>query len=366
MNFSFEELYYMYGQYDRLITIEFEYNSEAYNDFGNNIIGEFIYSLEERNELEDLFKTKINQRTNKRIRFKPTDINDKLNDQQKIKLDKEGFLCSDIATVGSFNLNQTNRFLDSGAKKIPGLMEIEFDSTGFDVNRSIIYLGSKRMEKGPKLCPDELSQYYGTVLYYMEKQGNKVPESFLNDNGDIKEDIKLYKYKALFEVGGLNDDDTNCYINLAIKRGLDRMKFVTKELKKAGTTLNKLAQKNQSYFYLLTNLCLYFDGETLLYANPPVWWDFERYIHIYLRHIKFFEQKDVFLDKTNFQYETKMIKKVIEIVLMILKVDIEEHFSLTPEKPFKRIGKRSAYYDGVYYVVEIEPSGRLVWLHPRN
>lgn len=52
MNFSYEEIYSMYGQYDTFVTLDFHQGSEAYNKFGQSLMGTFKYTLEQREELE--------------------------------------------------------------------------------------------------------------------------------------------------------------------------------------------------------------------------------------------------------------------------------------------------------------------------
>ena len=59
MNFSYEELYSMYGQYDAFIALDFHQGSEAYNKFGQSLMGTFKYTLEQREELEQLLKLNI-------------------------------------------------------------------------------------------------------------------------------------------------------------------------------------------------------------------------------------------------------------------------------------------------------------------
>ncbi len=71
MRFSYEELYFMFGQYDSFVSIEFEYNSQSYIEFGKTIMGVFIYSKQEREDLQESLKYEINQRTSKNIKFSP-------------------------------------------------------------------------------------------------------------------------------------------------------------------------------------------------------------------------------------------------------------------------------------------------------
>lgn len=56
MNFSYEELYSMYGQYDTFISIVFHRGSESFHKFGSTLMGVIKYTLEERIELESILK----------------------------------------------------------------------------------------------------------------------------------------------------------------------------------------------------------------------------------------------------------------------------------------------------------------------
>jgi hypothetical protein len=73
-----------------------------------------------------------------------------------------------------------------------------------------------------------------------------------------------------------------------------------------------------------------------------------------------------FKNKTVFQYDFKNVRNVITRVIESVSKEIEDEFTANPTKKFGRQGTRAVYYNGNYYRVEIEPSGRLLTFHPYN
>lgn len=46
--------------------------------------------------------------------------------------------------------------------------------------------------------------------------------------------------------------------------------------------------------------------------------------------------------------------------LSSIQNEIQKHFEENSDKPFKRHGKMSYYFKGDYYVIHVEPDGRLM------
>ena len=112
MNFSYEEIYSMYGQYDTFVSLDFHQGSEAYNKFGQSLMGTFKYTLEQRKELEQLLKLKHIPRSSKRILFSPSILHN-LSEEQKVFLDKDGILNDDIACVSSVSRPRKNAYIEN-------------------------------------------------------------------------------------------------------------------------------------------------------------------------------------------------------------------------------------------------------------
>lgn len=95
MNFSTEEIFFMYGQYDKFVSLSFHIDSEAFNKYGHSIMGTFKYSLKERQRLEQAIANNHNQRTNDYVRFDLSRI-ETLDESLIADLEKKGILSGDI------------------------------------------------------------------------------------------------------------------------------------------------------------------------------------------------------------------------------------------------------------------------------
>lgn len=368
MNFSYEEIFSMYGQYDSFVSISFYHDSEAYLKYKPSLMGTFIYSLEERERLQLLIQTENIPRSNQHIRFKPSQL-EKLTPEEIVSLDKIGIQNIDFAIVSSSTIfPKENRYITKGEKEIPNTIYVEFDSRGVNIDFMKMHLFDSRLNQGHKLIPEEAAEYYGLHLYYNPDQfDDKLNERIIDKaTGKIRDSIRYYQLKARFFNEVITAEEKEEFIKLINKRSGIRGDHLIKELKRSTEKLKELAEKNKDTLLSLAYICSNFDDEVILPYKFPIWWDAERFIHIYTRHVKETKVGERFDDKTIFQYKFRDIKRIVSAVIETVYEEIEKHFEENPDKNFRRMGNRSVYFDGVYYRLEIESSGRLITFHPYN
>merc|ERR1712000_552095 len=85
--------------------------------------------------------------------------NEKLSDQQKVELAENGFQSGDIYEVLASNMPLVKSYNQAGKKEIPNTMEIKFDPTSMDINKSYLYLFSQRINNGGKLIAEEWAKF---------------------------------------------------------------------------------------------------------------------------------------------------------------------------------------------------------------
>ena len=218
MNFSYEEIFSMYGQYDNnFVMLDFHYDSEAYRNFKQTLMGSFIYTLDERQKLQELITTENIPRTNQYIKFKPS-ILEKLSADKSEVLDKKGIQNSDIAVVSTLSLPRYNRFTLKGEKDIPNTIEVKIDSRGMDLDRFHMGFFNERLRNGYKLIPEEEFEYFGLQLHYnldfkIDKHKTKVLDE---ETGKIKEPIRYYQLKAKFLKSELTEDESKEFQEIII------------------------------------------------------------------------------------------------------------------------------------------------------
>lgn len=367
MNFSYEEIFSMYGQYDTFVTLDFHHDCEAYKLYKPTLMGTFIYSLKEREKLQQLIKTDNIPRNDQYIRFVPSQI-EKLSAQQVEALDRNGIQSSDIAGVSTLNMPRENRFILIGEKDIPNTIEVKFDSSGMDLEQFKLGLYNSRISSNHKLIPEEEFEYFGLQLFYNPDQFNDdLKKKITNEaTGKVKEPIRYYQLKAKFFKSDLTDEEDKEFKEINNRRSKIKIDLLKKELKRSTEKLKDLAVQYKDTLQTLIYICSQFEDKLLLPYDIPIWWDFERFIHIYIRHVKETKLGERFVERTIFQYKFHDIRRIINAVIESVYEDIKTHFKERPTENFRRMGTRSVYYDGIYYRVEIEPTGRLITFHPYN
>ncbi len=368
MNFSNEEIYSMYGQYDKFVCVDFRTDSESYEKYGASLMGNFKYIQQERDSLIEILAQEEIPRTEKKILFSPSEL-ENLTVAQIEDLDKNGFLCSDIDAVSCRNSPNTNRYTTKGIKDIPNTLDIEIDSRDWQDFKRISYgFLESRYSKDKKLSPRELDEYFGLRKYYNDNTSDAEFKTavFEADGTKIKAGIRLYELKAKLSDAQISDDEMLEYITLIYDELKEKNRIIKAELLKTNQKLSELAAKYGDEIKNLEKICLTFNEQVLSFGEKLVYLDFERFIHIYARHVTETLISDKYTGKTVFQYKFDDIMRLISTVITSASNDIEQHFKDNPEGKYVRRGSRSIYYDGHYYRVEIEKNGRLLTFHPYN
>lgn len=363
MNFSYEEIYSMYGQYDTFVTLDFHQGSEAYNKFGQSLMGTFKYTLEQREELEQLLKLKHIHRSSKRILFSPSILHD-LSEEQKIFLDKEGILNEDIASVSSVNRPRKNVYSEKNKKEVPNQIKIDVNISEQESYMMMLGLYKTKLKDGCELSNIEKNDFYALKQYFEPNNITAEELQYIIDNDTNQPKLpireKYLKIKSCYV--GLTDEEDKEIHNIWHIQLKEKETILKNEIQRADSNWNNLPFEQQIKLLYITYR---FEDEVLLSWSKSIWWDLERFLHIVIRHTADL-QNGSYKEKTTFQYEFSNIRNLIISVITSAQKEIEEEFKVNPNKSFKRQGKRAIYFNGNYYRVEIEASGRLLTFHPYN
>ncbi|WP_123803485.1 hypothetical protein [Flavivirga aquatica] len=369
MNFSLEEIYSMYGQYDKFVTLEFEYNSDEYEKFGFRLMGTFLFDLDDRVELEKILQKDEIQRTDRKIKFSPSELEELTNDQ-KTDLDRDGILVSSIHTVSTLDLPKQNRFRELGKKEIQNVMHIKApEFSGWEeLNRVRFGFLNSRYSKGQNLSPQELVQYWAFRKHFninIDKDDFK--EVFENGDEALKEKIRLEELRAKYQELTIVEEEIEEFAKLVVKEIIYKNEIIEKEIAHSTERINEISDTYGSALENLKKICRGFDEKVIAFGEKTVFLEFERFVHIYARHVAETQIGEKFVnDKSVFQYKFDDIIRVIKMVVESVNDEIQEHFKQTPNRSFRRMGRRSIYVDGHYYRIEIEPNGKLKDFHPYN
>lgn len=363
MNFSYEELYSIYGQYDTFVTLDFHQGSEAYNKFGQSLKGTLKYTLEQREELERSLKLKHVPRSSKRILFSPFILHN-LSEEQKKSLDKDGILNDDISSVSSVNRLRKKVYSEKGKKEIPNQIKLDVNISEKESYMMMFGLYKTKLKDGCELTNIEKNDFYALKLYFDPKNITTEESQYIIDNETNKQKFSIReKYlKIKFSYVGLTEEENKEIHDIWNIQFKEKEAILKKEIQRSGNNWNSLSLEQQ---VKLLDIACNFEDEVLLSWSKSIWWDSERFLHIMIRHVSDF-QNGKYKEKTAFQYEFPNIRELIKSVILSVEKEIEEEFNVNPNKNFNRQGKRAVYFNGNYYKVEIEPLGRLLTFHPYN
>lgn len=369
--FSAEEIYSMFGRYDKFIGIDFHPNSQAAQEFGESIMGVVIYNRRERQDLDTAIKSKNVPRTNRYVKIDPSELCN-LSPKQVEKLKTQGFLCGDIFQIQHSHIHQYDSYRDKGEKEIPNSVPIHFDARGMNPDTWKMFLFEQRIQGHDyPLIEAEWDQYYTLKILYFESDITEeewTERIYKRDSDEIRDNI-LYQVlsRKLWSNLRLSIEELGTLKKLIDKRANERSTLVEKEVfKSENKSLSHIIEKNQRTIDKLNDLAYRFENENLSThgAVNSVYLDLERFLHIFIRHFPKFQVGDWKDTKTSFQYSFQDTLRVIRRVIQDLQPQIDE--AINEGKGFWLKDKSSHYYNGTYYVVKIETDGRLIDFYPHD
>lgn len=365
--FSVEELYFMYGQYEsKFIEIEFHKLSDAGKKYPRNIGGIIVYTKSEREELDKTINSGNIPRTNGFVRI-DVSPNYNLTKEQTDEVLNKGFMSGDIYQILDSNLPVQKAFKQEGKKEIPNTININFDPTGMDPHRMYMWLFSQRIKDGGLLIETEWSKLCGYGIYYEPESINLdfIKQRVYDTNGNMNKKVRFYKLSAKLYNTDISKEEIAEFAGLLKERSLERIEMIREEIKKStNKSLEKFAEEYPEIYKSIKASATTFDEETLEYHNTilPIYWDFRSYLHIYLRHCEELQIEGHFKNKTKFQYTQKDIKRILGIAIRKLYDKVNDRLKIG--KDFRVFGDQTLYFNGNFYAMRIEKDGRVDSFHP--
>lgn len=365
--FSKEELYAMYGQYEnKYISIEFHKFSESATKYGRNVAGVIVYQKSEREELEKALSEETVPRTNGMVKL-DCNKNEKLTDNQKAELLENGFKSGDIYEVLASNLPVTKSYNQSGKKEIPNTIDIKIDPTDTDINRTYLYLFSQRINNGGQLIKEEWAKFCGIGINFEPSSvaSELIKKLAFDEDGNLRPIVRFYELEAKFYSKDITKEELIEFNTFLKQRRTFRTEEIKKEIKRStNKTLEKFKEEYPEIYSEIQKSIVQFDTETLYYHQTvkPIYWNYESFLHIYLRHCDELEIEGYFENKTKFQYTQKDIRRILKIAIENLKDKINERLSL--DKEFRIWGDKALYFNGNHYSIHILKDGRVAAFHP--
>ena len=353
MNYTIESIYHDFGQYDKVVTLNFLNGSPSFEEYPDYLTGTFYYTPKERVELEN--SVKEGKSTPGYVKFE--EVLNHVTKYQKETLIMTGMNTEDISSI--FYLKQyhtENKFASDAIRKLPDPHIIEIDlNKNFDHDSFLINFTKSRISHGDLLTPGELAEFRGIVLNLEGKNFESIEE----EPDGIKLSIKKHFLGSRLRHKQANPEERKELEQIIIQEFDSKLALLNKEIINAGIGKKKYSEIKQQLTHLIPQI-LKFDEKRLAHGKFPVWLNYERFLHILLRHVNETNPGGNFENKSRFQYLINDILYLIETVIDIVYKDIMTHFRENPNKHFKRQGELSVYFNGDYYVIDIRPDGLLM------
>lgn len=364
--FSIEELYSICGQYDKFIGIEFHKLSESAQKYPRYIGGTLIYTKSEREKLDLIIQSEEIPRTNDFVKIDVTS-NYNLSTEQNNQLLYKGFKSGDIFKISLSNMPAVKSFKQEGMKEIPNTINITFDATDFDGDSAMVNLALNKIKDGYKLLEHEYIDLYSKLIVLNSEIVNEKAKNkylFKKDKIEFTEEALIIILSTKYRRDLINNEEILKLLKLLKDRRHERFNIIKRELGVGDKQIELFKKEHPDKYDELLNVTISFETETLTHykSDYPIYWDFHRFIHIYLRHYKNFFIRHSTTKGTQFQYSYKDIKRIVGIVIEKLKDDIEADLSMG--RPYAKYGDKGYYYNGNFYTIRIDKSGRLMQFHP--
>ena len=371
--FSYEELYKLFGRFDNFVSIDFQRNSEARKEYAPNIMGVFIYNRREREDLNKIISFSTVSRTNKSVKFDVSKNSNLTNDQRE-NLKKIGFLSGDIRAINHFDIDEKiDKYLVKEKKEIPNTIPIKIDiNDGFNWELMGYKLLSDRRKSGtPPLIEPEMDEYYAYKILYSKDDivsyewTNYIYEAH---SEIVRERIRHYILRSKMRRGlPLTFEEHKDLMTIFTQRSKERNKIVETEIKKsASKKLNEIINSDKGLVDIVKQEALYYETENLSTygAKHSVYLDLERYLHIFLRHFDEFQVGDWQMNKTSFLYNFKDVNRLLKMIIKELQPQID--LAIEQGREINLFDKRAFYFNGNYYAIHIDNTGRLLSFYPHG
>ena len=281
--YSIEDVYRFVGQQDSYCSIDFFPGTPAHKKYGDSVHGLVWYKKKDR-EVLDLAIANVNYQRNNGIIYLNSGSQDKTLNHT---LQYEGFEAIDIKTLYRVGGENLKAYKQTGTKDIPNTINIKIDSN-FDTVGAQQYVLEGYMKMGYSLPMHDLIIYFRNLyLFYPhrikeeEKHQylyNQDKETFTEEADYLIHDIKVHEKIA-------TEDEIKHWGKLLKARSEKRMDYIKKHLGISSKVISDMILNDTKKYVTLVQSTWMFETETLVHLGPKacIYWDFESFIHIFLR-----------------------------------------------------------------------------------
>lgn len=362
-----ENLYENIGRYDYVACYTLKPDSESYNNYGADVTGTLVYTRNEREKLEQSYKS-----GNKNIgKIRINESNLELSEDKRRCLKEDGIEITDIQYICVIPMPHENLYINDTVRK-PRRFEITLPD-------DVSYVGCLSMKQNlyvrcikenRELCPHEWNEYLAFKYLNIPKGLTEYEKQKIYDSsGRISEEVFLSLLQIKKEVGVLTDKELQAFKTLN-QREFDRKLLVfDKALQDSKSSLEQLTEHHIELAAVLLSEVIKFRPIRLntLAHRHAIYLDLEGYLHILLRHVN-----ETSLDLDFIKEKTKFMLKFEDVIYALKGVVgvIADDYDIKRESNKGQIywsGKKSIEFLGDYYDLRLDANGSVkTWFRRHN
>ena len=165
---------------------------------------------------------------------------------------------------------------------------------------------TSRLSSGYPLIEAERQEYLALQFYYEELSENEKNEALDADTGLLKPAIRYHFLEIKFMNSDLTPEEDEDFKRLQDERSKPKIELLRAELNRSSERLKDIAVHHKDPLNRVIVIAAQFEDEVILPYKFPIWWNFERFLHIYIRHVKETKVVERFAEKTIFNISLKM------------------------------------------------------------
>ncbi|MDV7187722.1 hypothetical protein R3X25_10555 [Lutibacter sp. TH_r2] len=361
MDYTLEEIYCLVGKEDKTAGLTFKYESDSYKKYGSFITVVFLYTQEEREEMDKLIQ---NEPYCHKGYIRAKNLSRDLEEKEIQVLLTTGINSEDIAEILYFKVSQKNTFHSIEKRQIKKLeIKTGIQQKGGDYDW--MYGFSKKLvNDGIGLCPKERFFYLAGRMFYEPENLTDIEKEEINLENQIYQPIEWEYLQIKYKREEITGNEKKRLAELYVEKKKQSFNVLDKYLNDAGSSLKKLSKENIDQAADLFLKVMHFHERRLnVGGKHPIYIDLDSYLHIYMRHVEEFQINNQFEHKDNFQWDENDVFSVMSQVIREIEDEYEDFRENNPENRFSRYGKYSLYYQGDYYTFHIEKNGRISTFH---
>ena len=364
--FTIEQIYSLVGKYDYTSSISLRKGADDEALYGNNLVGVFVFSKSERDNLELKIVNSVEE-TQENIKF--CCFLPEMSEEKAKQLKEQGINTKDIVAISWIPRTSIENTYPSHQKRTLIPIRITPPISSKKDNKIWTYEFLKRLKQnGVGLCPDEENRYLAYKLLFAPNELSLEEKRIIyNEDGNINDDVSFELFKHKFSKFSISRKEMKKMADFLTSRYNTRISILTQELKKAGTSLEKLKNDNPEMAnFLIAKVQDFHQKRFNVKGKYPLYLDLKGYVHILLRHIEDAQFKNKFEDKTKFQYDESDIEIVMNVVLSLINKDYQEFKESKPSACFVKKDENAYYFNGDYYAIIVNPDGCIASFYKRG